>query len=201
MLEFSKHVIFDEIEYDRNELEAFVKQFDDCVVNHADWQKRIHGGKQSYGVPKGYNVVDTTLLEGKIPTEYPEVRNLLDKFKIAIDEKHVVLSHYDVGFKLRPHTDHACQASVMFPILPEDAGAELIFHDVEPPYEKAFDYKDYWDKIDYVVQYQTKHPTAFTTQVPHSVAEVKESRIYLKFMIFNHTFGELKDLCKKGELF
>ena len=70
MLEFSKHVIFDEIEYDRNELEAFVKQFDNCIVNPADWQKRIHGGKQSYGVSKGYNVVDTTLLEGKIITEY-----------------------------------------------------------------------------------------------------------------------------------
>ena len=200
MIEFSKHVIFDEIEYDRKELEMFLKKFEGCIVNHADWQHRVNG-VQVYGVPKGYNVVDTTLLEGKIPTEYSEVRNLLDKFKINIDEKHVVLSHYDIGFKLRPHTDHACQASVMFPILPEDAGAELIFHDVDPPYKKAFDYKDYWDKIDYKVQYQTKHPTAFTTQVPHSVAEVKEPRTYLKFMIFEHTFDELKDLCKNGELF
>ena len=199
MLEFPKHVIFDEIEYDRNELESFVSQFDDCVVNYADWQKTIDGNQ--YGVPRGYNVIDTTLRKGKLPAEYPVIRNLLDKFKIPIDDKHVVISHYDIGFTLRPHTDHACQASIMFPILPKDGGAELIFHDVEPPYSKAFDYKEYWDKIDYVVNYQTKHPTAFTTQVPHSVAEVKEERTYLKFMIFDQTFDELKELCKKGELF
>jgi len=201
MIQHSKHVIFDEITYDRDQLEIFVKQFDQCIVNYSEWQKRQNGGKQNYGVPTGYNVVDTTRLDGLGPTEYSEVSSLLDKFKIDIPAEHVVISHYDVGFRLRPHTDHACNASIMFPIMPKDAGAELVFHDIDPPYKKAHDYKEFWDKIDYTVKYSTEHPSAFSTQIPHSVATVQEPRIYLKFMVFNYTYEEMINLCKQGKLF
>jgi len=202
LIEFSKHVIFDEITYDRLELVDFVKSFINkcCIVNYADWQKSTNG-KQSYEIPKGYNVVDTKLLNGKIPTDYPEIKKLVDLFKIPIQENHVLISHYDVGFRLDPHTDHACQASIMFPILPEDAGAELVFHDVDGEYGPATAFDKYIDSIDYKVRYSTTHPTAFTTQVPHSVERVQEERIYLKFMLFDTTFEELKDLCRQGKLF
>ncbi len=201
---FDKHVIFDEITYDREELEAFVNRFKNCVTNHSKWQQTLYGNLSGgYGVPTGYNVIDTRLLEGKSPTDYPEVRNLLDKFKnLNILDRHVVISHYDIGFKLRPHTDHACQASIMFPILPKDAGAELVFHDIDPPYKPAQDYKDYWDKIDYTMKYSTQHPTSFSTQVPHSVAEIQgEPRIYLKFMLFNYTYEQMIEMNQQGRLF
>lgn len=201
---FDKHVIFDEITYDREELEAFVNRFKDCVVNYSKWQEtNLEDTESAWVVPTGYNIVDTRLLEGKAPYEYPEVRNLLDKFKnLNILDKHVVISHYDVGFKLGPHTDHACQASIMFPILPKDAGAELAFHDIDPPYKLAQDYKDYWDKIDYTMKYSTQHPTSFSTQVPHSVAEIQgEPRIYLKFMLFNYTYEQMIEMNQQGRLF
>jgi len=201
---FDKHVIFDEITYDQEELEEFIKRFKGCVVNHSKWQQTIHETiDQGYGVPTGYNVIDTRLLEGKAPTEYPEVRNLLNKFKnLNILDQHVVISHYDVGFKLRPHTDHKCQASIMFPIMPKDAGAELVFHDIDPPYEPARDYKEFWDQVDYTMKYSTQHPTSFSTQIPHSVAEIQgEPRIYLKFMLFNYTYDQMIEMGKQGRLF
>ena len=200
MIEHSKHIVFDEIYYDRLELSNFVTQFESCIVNYADWQKSTNG-KQSYEIPNGYNVVDTKLLDGKIPTDYPEIKKLVDLFKIPIQENHVLISHYDVGFKLRPHTDHGCKVSIMFPIHPEDSGAELVFHDVNCDYVPGTAFDQYLDKVDYKVKYSTEHPTAFSTQVPHSVEQVEEERIYLKFMLFDTTFDELKDLCKQGRLF
>ena len=199
---FDKHVIFDEITYDREELEAFVNRFKDCVVNYSKWQEtNLEDTESAWVVPTGYNIVDTRLLEGKAPYEYPEIKKLVDLFKIPIQENNVLRSHYDVGFKLRPHTDHGSKVSIMFPIHPEDAGAELVFHDVDVDYGPATAFDQYLDKVDYKVKYSTKHPTAFTTQVPHSVERVTEERIYLKFMLFDTTFEELKDLCKQGRLF
>ena len=152
MIEHSKHIVFDEIYYDRLELSNFVTQFESCIVNYADWQKSTNG-KQSYEIPNGYNVVDTKLLDGKIPTDYPEIKKLVDLFKIPIQENHVLISHYDVGFKLRPHTDHGCKVSIMFPIHPEDAGAELVFHDVNCDYVPGTAFDQYLDKVDYKVKY------------------------------------------------
>lgn len=200
MILHKKHVIFDEIVYDRQKLINFVSNFKDCIVKHSDWQKTLSGGKQSYEVPDGYNAIDTTKKEGKFPNEYFEVQELLNKFKINIKKEHIIINHYDVGFWLRPHTDHACKCSIMFPILPDDGDAPLVFHDVKGDYTIATDYIDYKDNIDYVMNYNTKHPTLFTTQVPHSVAKVKEERIYLKFMIFDYTFEELIEMNKRGEL-
>lgn len=196
MIEHKKHVIFDEITYDRPQLETFVKKFNNCIITNAEWQTKLHEKelhKDQHWSPgpqcleKGYNVVDTTLLEGKFPLEYPEIQNLKDKFKIDIPDEHVDITNFDVGFNLPPHTDLNSCASIMFPILPKDAGEELIFHD--------------GDKIDYTVKYSTQHPTAINTQLLHSVAEVKERRVYLRFMIYNYTFDEIKSLCKEGKLF
>ncbi len=199
MLQHKNHVIFDEIFYDRQKLIDFVREFKGCTVTHSDWQKKLNG-KQSYEVPDGYNAIDTTLIEGKFPSEYPEIQELMSKFKINIKKEHVIINHYDVGFYLRPHTDHACKCSIMFPILPDDGDAPLIFHKVNKEYEIATDYIDYKDSVDYMVHYNMKHPTMFTTQVPHSVAEVKVERIYLKFMVFDYTFEQLIDMNKRGEL-
>jgi len=88
----------------------------------------------------------------------------------------------------------------MFPILPDDGDAPLIFHKVDKKYEIATDYIDYKDNIDYQMNYNMKHPTMFTTQVPHSVAEVKQERIYLKFMVFDYSFDELIEMHKEGKL-
>ena len=195
MQQHKNHVVFDEINYDRNKLINFVNEFKDCVVKHSDWQKTLNGGTQSYEVPDGYNAIDTTQKEGKFPSEYPEVQELMSKFKIEIKKEHVIINHYDVGFWLRPHTDHACKCSIMFPILPDDGDAPLTFHDVSPSVFKiATDY------IDYKMHYNMNHPTMFTTQVPHSVDEVKKERIYLKFMVFDYTFNQLIEMHEKGEL-
>ncbi len=199
MILHNKHVVFDEITYDRNKLVNFVKGFDNCIVSHSDWQYKLMG-RQSYDVPEGYNAIDTTKINGKYPIDYPEIQELLNKFKIKFKKEHVILSHYDVGFYLRPHTDHACKCSIMFPILPDDGDAPLVFHDVKGDYTIATDYIDFKDNIDYKVYYNMKHPTMFTTQVPHSVAEVKVERIYLKFMVFDYTFEQLIEMHKKGEL-
>jgi hypothetical protein len=210
MIEHKKHVIFDEITYDRPQLETFVKKFNNCIITNAEWQTKLHEKelhKDQHWSPgpqcleKGYNVVDTTLLEGKFPLEYPEIQNLKDKFKIDIPDEHVLIHHYGVGFSIIPHTDHNCRASIMFPIMPKDGGAELVFHDIDPPYEKAQDFSEYQDKVDYTVKYSTQHPTAINALAPHSVVECKEPRIYLRFMIFNYTYDEIKSLCKEGKLF
>ena len=72
---FNKHVIFDEITYDREELEAFVNRFKDCVVNYSKWQEtNLEDTESAWVVPTGYNIVDTRLLEGKAPYEYPEIK-------------------------------------------------------------------------------------------------------------------------------
>jgi hypothetical protein len=184
MIEHKKHVIFDEIIYDRLQLETFVKKFNNCVIESKDVS---NSNKVNYENKEGYKIVDTTLLEGKTPTEYPEIQNLKDKFKIDIPDEHVDIINFDVGFNLPPHIDLNSCTSIMFPILPKDAGEELIFHD--------------GDKIDYTVKYSTQHPTAINTQLLHSVGEVKERRVYLRFMIYNYTLDDIKSLCKEGELF
>ena len=39
MQQHKNHVVFDEINYDRNKLINFVDEFKDCVVKHSDWKK------------------------------------------------------------------------------------------------------------------------------------------------------------------
>jgi len=199
MILHKKHVVFDEITYDRHKLIDFVNMFDGCIVSYSDWQQRLTG-EQSYKVPDGYNAIDTTQKEGKFPSDYPVIQELMSKFKLNIQKEQVMIHHYDVGFSLRPHTDHACKCSIMFPIMPDDGGAPLIFHKVDKEYEIATDYIDYKDSIDYKVHYNINHPTMFTTQAPHSVTEVKQERIYLKFMVFDYTFDQLIEMHKKDEL-
>ena len=119
------------------------------------------------------------------------------------------------------HTDGEWNAHIMFPILPEDGGAELIFHDVPvSEHIRGGDYSKYEDNVDFTIKYSTQHPTIFNTQIPHSAAMViDEPRIYLKFRISEigtdkvsgditekgvhtdgYTWNELKQMAKDGTL-
>ena len=221
MIEHSRGqvITLNEITYDRDALAKFVSQFGNECINGSPKE----GANNEPTV--GYNVIDPWLgPDSKAVYEYPIIQNLLDKFTINIPQKNIQISYYPPGFLLPAHTDGEWNAHIMFPIMPEDGGAELIFHDVPiSKHTRGGDYSKSADKIDYTIKYSTQHPTMFNTQIPHSAEIVTgDPRIYLKFMIpetgaaktggagdttekdfhtDGHTWNELKQMAKDGTLF
>ena len=210
-------ITLDEITYDREALEKFVSQFgNEC----------IHGSPKigPNDTPTvGFNTIQPECGPDKLYAgDYPIVQNLLDKFAINISEYSIQISYYPPGFVLPAHTDGEWNAHIMFPIMPEDGGAELLFHDVPvSEHIRGGDYSKYEDKVDFTIKYSTQHPTIFNTQIPHSAAMViDEPRIYLKFRIAEigtdrvsgdpahdtgvhtdgYTWNELKQMAKDGTL-
>lgn len=208
MIEHERGHIFtlDEITYDRKKLESWVndpKSRATIVPSPREKHDGPNSGYNTLRFPGSHDALEWKEDDHEIDYHIlPIIKDLVDKFAIDINTKHIQISHYDVGFKLIPHTDNDWNAHIMFPILPEDGGAELIFHKVpESEHKRATGYVEYADKIDYTIKYSTKHPTVMNTQVPHSAGEViGEPRIYLKFMIPDYTFEELKQMARDGTL-
>jgi len=217
MIEHSRGEVMtlNEVTYDRDALESFVNQFPNkCIIGST---KKGPDGL----VTVGFNTINAYAKDGLELHEYPIIQNLLDKFTIDIDTSNIQISYYPPGFTLPAHTDAEWNAHIMFPIMPVDGGAELIFHDVPvAEHTRGGDYQNYVDSIDYTVKYSTQHPTIFNTQIPHSAGlVVDEPRIYLKFMIpqkgavkfrtdtrslqheHGHTWAQLKQMAKEGTLF
>lgn len=218
MIEHSRGqvITLNEITYDRGALAKFVSQFGNECINGSP--KIGHKGTPTVG----FYTINTYLgPDRKTLDEYPIIQNLLDKFTINIAHDNIQISYYPPGFVLPAHTDGEWNAHIMFPIMPKDGGAELVFHDVPiSEHTRGGDYTKSADKIDYTIKYSTQHPTIFNTQLPHSAAMViDEPRIYLKFMIpeigavkhvksgqkevhtSGYTWDEIKQMAKDGTLF
>ena len=194
MIKGKHHIIFDEITYDRNDLELFTSKFLDCVVSYNDYCDRILGGR-AFDYFEGYNIMDTSLLEGKHAIEYPIIKELVSKFNVTneLTFKEVTLMHFDMGFSFPIHTDHAMKAGIMFPITPEDSGEPIVFYNYDKV-QPATDYSHLTeDDIDYSYTYSNKHPSLFNAQVPHGVPPVKSARLYLKIMLFEDTFESIDE--------
>ena len=190
MIKGKHHIVFDEIEYDRQQLEKFVAKFSNCIVSYNEYADRVLG-KRSFDYFDGYNICDTSLLEGKHALDYEVISNLVNKFNIDVDFKNVNLMHFDKGFTFPIHTDHAMKAGIMFPILPDDAGEPIVFYKTDKAVP-ATDYNHLTDEdIDYKHYYSNTHPTLFNAQVPHGVPTVQKPRLYLKIMLFNNTYNDI----------
>jgi len=196
----------DEITYDQKELASLITDptLHGAIV--ASDRERHDGPNTGYNTvrfPASHDATEWKLNDPEVNYEmFPMIKKLVDRFAIDIPTSDVQISYYNVGFKLIPHTDNVWNAHIMFPILPEDGGAELIYHKVpKHKHKRATGYTEYADKIDYTIKYSTKHPTVMNTQIPHSAGEViGEPRIYLKFMIPDYTFEELKQMARDGTL-
>lgn len=196
----------DEITYDRKKLESWVNDPDSRATIVASDRERHDGPNSGYNTlrfPGSHDALKWKEDDPEVNYEmFPIIKDLVDKFAIDINTGDIQISYYDVGFKLIPHTDNVWNAHIMFPILPKDGGAELIYHKVpKHEHKRATGYTEYTNKIDYIIKYSTEHPTIMDTQIPHSAGEVVgEPRVYLKFMIKDFTFNELKQMAKDGTL-
>lgn len=198
--------ILDEITYDQKELASLITDptlHGTVFSSDRGISDGANTGYNTIRFPASHDATEWKLNDPEINYEmFPVIKKLVDKFAIDIPTDDVQINYYDVGFKLIPHTDNVWNAHIMFPILPEDGGAELIYHKVpKHKHKRATGYAEYTDNIDYIIKYSTEHPTIMDTQIPHSAKEVVgEPRVYLKFMIKDFTFDELKQMAKDGKL-
>ena len=198
MIKGKHHIVFDEITYNRIELSDFVSNFENCIVSYNDYAERVLRNKE-FEYLDGYNILDTSLIEGKHAIDYPIIRDLVNKFNINVDYKRVNLMHFDTGYSFPIHTDHAMKAGIMFPIWPEDAGEPIVFYKTDNV-KVATDYNHLTEEdIDYKHYYSNKHPTLFNAQIPHGVPTVKEPRLYLKIRLFDDTYESIDDNFIKKE--
>jgi hypothetical protein len=199
------HATIDEITYDREKLAKFCEKFSDCVMPFDQYMQWLTPTKKEFRGRPGLNAINTELLEGKKLSEYTEISELLEKFNfdVPLNKNDIDLLSYDPGFTFHPHTDHFMQCGIMFPILPEDGDAPIIFYeneDIEVVPRKNYSGIVTENDIAYKHYYSTKHPTLFNGRTIHGVGTVSKTRVYLRFKILNQSFDSIIEKNKKGKL-
>ena len=201
---FKHHVIFDEITYDRHRLENFVNRFIHDPSNFAEWSNKTldPAGDRKFKPNPLFNCIDTEKLEGKSLLEYPEIKELTDRFNFAkpLHNRSVDILIYEPGYVFHPHVDFYMYAGIMFPILPEDAGEPINFYEKEGLERKratgyAKELKD--TDIVYSYKYSTVHPSMFNGTTIHGVKKVERRRIFFRIKMVDETF---RSVIKKNEL-
>lgn len=199
------HVTFNEIEYNREKLVRFYEKFKECIMPFGDYMQWLTPSKREFKGRVGMNAVNTELLEGKKLREYDEIEDLVKLFNfdvpLAMDD--IDLLHYDPGFTFHPHTDHFMHCGIMFPVLPADGDAPIIFYEKDGL--EVVPRKNYTDLVTeedivYKHYYSTKHPTMFNGHTIHSVGTTSTERVYLRLKILHQTFHSVIEKNQQNKL-
>ena len=142
--------------------------------------------------------------------KHESVRRMIERlnFSHPITEGNVDMIWYRPGFKFEPHIDHYAKSTMMWPIIPDDAGAPIDFYyksniDLIPLIQsgKPAGFKDQVTDSDICCThyYSTAVPTIFNSLWIHGVRPVATERVYLRLRI-NEPFESIVSKYKSGTL-
>lgn len=205
---FDHHVIFDEINYDRQELKEWYKSVEQykndyaTVTNRNDSSKLSHNKKFRYGL---FETLDTAEQVGIPVIEYEPVNKLVSKFNfdVALTKFDVDVLIYQPGYYFHPHIDYHMNCGIMFPILPDEDMAPIDFYRLPPgaTWERAKGYTP-WIKFErdhiYSYHYNLQHPSMFNGETIHGVRNNDKVRVFLRFKCLSMTFQQVIDKTKSG---
>jgi hypothetical protein len=201
-----------EIEYDRLKLLE--------IFNQVKSRARIKGLPWSADTPVDINTADCVVIQYgdhmmADPTQSHLSCNLLDYDYIGQLVKRLNFSHeisagnldilwYRTGASFEPHVDHYAHSTMMFPILPDDAGAPIDFYykaDLALQKGTAQNFNSILTDKDiiYTHRYSTHYPTIFNSHWVHGVKNVPNERVYLRIRI-NEDFNSIFKKYKNGVL-
>lgn len=198
------------ITYDINELQQLYQELKPFRRTRAlVLDNKVKGGPistdpdvalQSQIMKSHSQVVDQTR-PGYDVGRHPIVQKLINKFKIKINPDLVDINCFRPGFEFLPHTDQV-QCTVMFPIIPVDAGAPIDFYHREGlEVKEATDYRQLKSQDRFAEHfYSTLHPSIINQRQIHGVRRLDHERVYLRFKITDYSFKDLVELDQQGKL-
>jgi hypothetical protein len=206
---FANHVIFDEITYDRAPLIDWYQRHQHLATSFGEWMNaRSPAGKTTKFRTGTSNVTGQTIdLErvGRLIKDEPEIKPLTELFATTqpFGQYDVDVMIYPPRYVLKAHTDHAMQAGIMFPILPNEPSPINFYH--VPPGEtlsRAREYDvDHDRDLDYSYNYSMEHPSMFRSQAIHGVRNVQVGRhapLQRVFLRFKLLYDEFDDIVQRG---
>lgn len=195
--EAEHHRVLHEIKIDRQALIDFYNMFP--KETHLPWNefKKKYNPNNPYRpmLNDKFKMVYAPAFEGKELIEYPIIQNLISKFNFRnpLIVTDVQILTYDPGFKFKTHIDAEVNWSMFIPLIPEDGGEPLVYHE-------GTDHHNPGPKI-YTLFYSTEHPTLTTGAVIHRVPEMKGPRVLLRIRSGDETYQDLIDKINKGTFF
>lgn len=195
--EAEHHRVLHEVSIDKAELLDFYKQFPRDT--HLGWNefKKKYNPNNPYRrtLTDDFKQVYAPAYEGKEFIEYPFIQRILNlfNFRNPLIVTDIQILAYEPGFAFVPHIDQEVNWSIMIPILPDDGGEPLIFHEGD-------DFRNPGPEI-YRLYYSAEHPTLVTGKVIHSVEEMKAPRVILRIRSGDETYEELIAKINAGNFF
>ena len=153
-------------------------------------------------IMKSHHAVDDQSRPGYDVGRHPAISKIIEQFKIRINPDMVDINCFRPGFEFLPHTDQV-QCTIMFPIIPNTAGAPVDFYyreglEVKPATEYRTLVSDQHRAVEHF--YSTLHPTIINQRQIHGVRRLDHERVYLRFKINDKSFEELVVLDQAGQL-
>ena len=191
------HRVLHEIKIDRQSFIDFYNMFP--KETHLPWNefKLKYNPNNPYrrNLTDKFKMVYAPAYEGKELIDYPIIQNLIDKFNFRnpLIVTDIQILTYDPGFRFKTHVDAEVNWSMFLPLIPEDGGEPLVYHEGE-------NMKDPGPEI-YRVHYSTEHLTLTTGAVIHRVPEMSGPRVLLRIRSGDETYQELIDKINKGTFF
>lgn len=206
---YEHHVIFDEVNYNREELKEWyrsVEQYKNdyaAVTNRNSSSRLSHNKKFRYGL---FETLDTAEKTGIAVRDYEPVKKLVDKFNFdsPLAENDVDVLIYQPGYYFHPHIDYHMNCGIMFPILPDTNMAPIDFYRMPPGaiWERAKGYSQ-WIEFErdhiYSYHYDLEHPSMFNGETIHGVRNNDNIRVFLRFKCLSMTFQQVIEKTKSGK--
>ena len=191
------HRVLHEIKLDRQALIDFYHMFP--KETHLPWNefKLKYNPNNPYRpmLNDKFKMVYAPAYEGKELIDYPIIQELISKFNFRnpLIVTDVQILTYDAGFKFKTHIDAEVNWSMFIPLIPEDGGEPLVYHE-------GTDSRNQGPEI-YRVYYSTEHPTLTTGAVIHRVPEMAGPRVLLRIRSGDETFNDIIHKIDQGTFF
>jgi hypothetical protein len=213
MLINENHIVFNEVTYDRKELEDWYESVKEFRTDFGSFFNSLRTSTDIYSLTHRkefradlFDTIDTTKVLKKHIIEFEPIAKLVRRFNFTkpLSERDVDILIYKPYYKFMPHVDFHMHCGIMFPILPEIGGAPIDFYKMPEgaDWERAKGYfKDIVPERDlhYSYHYSTKHPTMFNGDAIHGVNNNSHERVFLRFKCTSMTFNQVKDACNSGK--
>jgi hypothetical protein len=212
MLINENHIVFNEVTYDRKELEDWYESVKEFRTDFGSFFNSLRTNTDIYSLTHRkefradlFDTIDTTTALKKHIIEFEPIAKLVRRFNFTkpLSERDVDILIYKPYYRFMPHVDFHMHCGIMFPILPELGGAPIDFYKMPEGanWERAKGYfKDIVPERDlhYSYHYSTKHPTMFNGDTIHGVNNNSHERVFLRFKCTSMTFEQVKESCSAG---
>lgn len=211
---FPHHLIFDEIHYNRLDLQNWFQEVKDYRCGFGEFVNSNFSVTETNNLithnkklpTKLFETLDTYSVLGKHIIDFAPIQELVKKFNfdIPLCAADVDILIYKPNFVFHPHIDFHMNCGMMFPIYPNSDMAPIDFYRL-PPNETWERAKDFRNKIKferdfiYSYYYSLEHPSLFNGRIIHGVRNSNQERVFLRFKCLSMTFEDIIQKTLSGQ--